>query len=406
MDSAVKIALDTIQSEEPLYQTSFDSWDAGWYSRGDTRVENGKLILASEDQEGVTVGLYNLNSDRYAIEYELSVREAGVNGHCVSENTVGNRFLSFVFFGNGETALNKSFSDIAVGSYDETQPNKVTLLILGDQLASFVNGQISYSALDPEGGVAYAYQSLSAYYKIACEIDNFKIWDLSGMDFAAAAGTTSVPPTPSVWVTEVGVPIFTYVVSHPPTFEDDFSVRSNAWGNTSEAAPVSDMLRDGALSISKRGGNELKFPLNGLFDSSDFALQFHIEFNSNAPSTNIAVHFRSSASQDTYYRFKLSDTNKAATLLNSWQLIEVVKGSTGAPAGGSVKLMDGFNDVWILVRGNHFAVYVNQVPLTEQEITMLYGRNVFFVVNTEPSTDYVRLDNVKFWNLDRVDINP
>lgn len=429
LDPEIQSALDIIQSEEPLYQTTFDDWDFGDIPE-DVSVENGKLIIASRNAEQHrSTELENLVSENFAVEFDLRVFASDLlasdpNGSCgfsayntgddtderkrvVAANFSVNKMMNLNYYADPKAAGTGIHLTIegSVIPFDRSAVNTIRLIFLRDQISVFMNGNLAYTVFDPRGSFLYRYQHFFAQ-SIRCEFDNYKIWDLSGVDFSATTEPLTAPPTPSVWVTEVGVPIFTYVVSHPPTFEDDFSVRSNAWGNTSEAAPVSDMLRDGALSITKRGGNELKFPLNGLFDSSDFALQFHIEFNSNAPSTNIAVHFRSSASQDTYYRFKLSDTNKAATLLNSWQLIEVVKGSAGAPAGGSVKLMDGFNDVWILVRGDHFAVYVNQVPLTEQEIAMLYGRNVFFVVNTEPSTDYVRLDNVKFWNLDGVDINP
>lgn len=181
--SDIQIALDALQDQAPLFQTSFDYWDAGWDSRA-ASMENGKLILSSENQDGATVGISNLYSDRYAIEYEFSVRDTGVYSHCVAEmgNTVGDRYSSFVFFGNGEIALNSDRKDIAWSSYDETQSHKVTLIILGDQRATFVDGQISFTALDPNGSAFYTYQALSAYYKIVCEIDNYKIWDLTGVE--------------------------------------------------------------------------------------------------------------------------------------------------------------------------------------------------------------------------------
>jgi hypothetical protein len=93
-------------------------------------------------------------------------------------------------------------------------------------------------------------------------------------------------------------------------------------------------------------------------------------------------------------------------VLNSWQFAEVVKGKTGRTANGTAALQSGFNEIWLLARGGHLAVYLNQFPLTEQEIESLKGRNLFFAVTAKPSAGSVRLDNIVFWNLDGVDVNP
>jgi hypothetical protein len=51
LDPAIQAALDTIQNEEPLYQTTFDDWDSDDTGRNAALV-NGKLILTSEDENG------------------------------------------------------------------------------------------------------------------------------------------------------------------------------------------------------------------------------------------------------------------------------------------------------------------------------------------------------------------
>jgi hypothetical protein len=77
MDPAVKTALATIQNEEPLYQTSFDDWDSDDTGRNAALV-NGKLILTSEDENGATLALNEYPSDRYAVEFELSILEDAI----------------------------------------------------------------------------------------------------------------------------------------------------------------------------------------------------------------------------------------------------------------------------------------------------------------------------------------
>ena len=85
LDPAIQAALDTIQSEEPLYQTSFDDWDTEDTGRNAALV-NGKLILTSEDENGATLGLNAYPSDSYAVEFELSILgDASSDSLCVYE---------------------------------------------------------------------------------------------------------------------------------------------------------------------------------------------------------------------------------------------------------------------------------------------------------------------------------
>jgi hypothetical protein len=49
-------------------------------------------------------------------------------------------------------------------------------------MAAFMNGKFAYTVLNPNGIVVYTDQALSANGSIVCEYDNFKVWDLSGLD--------------------------------------------------------------------------------------------------------------------------------------------------------------------------------------------------------------------------------
>jgi hypothetical protein len=73
--------------------------------------------------------------------------------------------------------------EIAAIRYDATGPTTVMLIVLGDQIAAFLNGQVAFTALDPDLSADYTHQSLAATYTIVCEFDNFRVWDLRGVDF-------------------------------------------------------------------------------------------------------------------------------------------------------------------------------------------------------------------------------
>jgi tetratricopeptide (TPR) repeat protein len=190
--SDIQIALDAIQNEAPLYETSFDTWDFG-EPQGNAGIENGKLIVTSENQEHQSANPSNLRSDKFAVEFELRILDSGPEGHCVFEidnRGVGEswRAMSFGFFSSGQASLTHFVTpdkgeEIAMSTFDTSKSNTFMLVILEGQIAAFVNGQMAYTALDPDGSTVYLGQSLSATYTIVCEYDNYKFWDFSGVDF-------------------------------------------------------------------------------------------------------------------------------------------------------------------------------------------------------------------------------
>jgi hypothetical protein len=192
--SDLQIALDLIQTDAPLYQMSFDSLNP-LDTNQNVKVELGKLVVSSEiGFNGTTVS--SLSSDKLAVEFEVQVLENDAdNSACyfsITNNNDGesNRSLGVAF---------RSFGILSVEHYEhpdswplinETNPifdssasNKVTLVILGDQIAAFIDGQLAYTILDPDGSTSYSTQVLGAENYVRCEFDNYKLWNLSGVDF-------------------------------------------------------------------------------------------------------------------------------------------------------------------------------------------------------------------------------
>ena len=190
--SGIQIALDAIQGEIPTYQTNFDIWDFG--DPGvNARIEAGTLIVTSAG-EHAGVSPQTLVSDKFAVEFDLRILESGPEGHCIFETSndgVGEswRALSVGFHSSGSVFLSRysylldGHETIASSKFDASKSNNFTLIFLGDQIATFTNGEIAYTALDPGESAVFTSQALSANYTIACEFDNFKLWDLSGVDF-------------------------------------------------------------------------------------------------------------------------------------------------------------------------------------------------------------------------------
>jgi hypothetical protein len=192
MDSAVKSALATIQNEEPLYQTSFDTWDFG-NPVENAKVENGKLVITGGLGESTYVPLdrSSFSSDRFAVEFEQQILEPSQGAACIF-NIAGNneRSLRAVFPLSGMSRIDRPpgsgvGNDLIIGSIkiNSSYSNTVTIIVLNDQISVFVNGQLAFTALDPEGSAVYKNVNFEADFQMTCEFDNYKIWDLSGVDF-------------------------------------------------------------------------------------------------------------------------------------------------------------------------------------------------------------------------------
>jgi len=192
--SDLQIALDLIQADDPLQQMSFDSLNP-LDTNQNVKVEQGKLVALSViGFNGTTVS--RLSSDRLAVEFEVQILENDAdNSACyfsITNNNDGesNRSLGVAFRSFGILSVEHyehpdSWPIIYESSpiFDSSASNKVTLVILGDQIAAFIDGQLAYTILDPDGSTSYSSQVLGAENYVRCEFDNYKLWNLSGVDF-------------------------------------------------------------------------------------------------------------------------------------------------------------------------------------------------------------------------------
>ena len=190
--SAIQIAFEAIQQEAPLYQTGFDTWEFGDPVES-ARLENGRLILTSGGPN-VFVGLHDLRSDRLAVEFDLRIVEPGPDGLCYfgtsndHPDEESQRSVGAGFGANGLAILENyvhphQWPRTAERRYDQGSSNRIVLTFVAGQIGVFVDGQVAYAALDPNGGAEYARHSFSAEFGIECEFDNYSLWDLSGVDF-------------------------------------------------------------------------------------------------------------------------------------------------------------------------------------------------------------------------------
>ena len=228
---------------------------------------------------------------------------------------------------------------------------------------------------------------------------------------------TTLPPTPADYDS-----LMAYLESHPPTFEDDFSTTNPAWGRTSEFQEIGEQTHQakvfgGVLTVSEnahdpagsdpggypgRAAEEpgLVFPINGLFVARDFALQYNFKFMS---IHNVGVVFRSSSFN--YSTISAIDIGYGVNFSNigGWWLTQ--RDGTKL-ASGIWTPRNGFNSILVIVRNYSLIVVINGGVLYSTDELEAPGDSITNGISAMgKDNEVVIFDNVKFWNLDGVQIS-
>jgi len=195
LDSGIQHALDLIRYKAPLYKTTFDFRGDFWRTNGNIEIEDGKLIANSELSAQASASYPILSSDKFAVTFEFRIVKSNYqNGRCIFETNneqIGKsngRAIRAEFWSDGSATLSRyvypdEYEQLSVGANrsEVSTPNAVTLIILRNRIAAFINGKIAYTAIDPSGRAVYTNQLLAASETVSCEFDSFKLWDLTGI---------------------------------------------------------------------------------------------------------------------------------------------------------------------------------------------------------------------------------
>jgi tetratricopeptide (TPR) repeat protein len=395
MDPAVKTALAAIQNKEPDYQTGFDDANQ-WEFDNDARIENGKLIVPGD---GIAVGnaLNSLGTDTFAIEFDIQLSDASPDGHCnISFSNNGDkeldRWLVTGFFSPGNVNLARSLSsngqeDLAYSTFDSSISNNVKLFILGDQIAAFINGQLAYTAINPNGRVVYLSNTFAGANKVLCEFNNYKLWDLSGVDFSTSTETTPAPTTSAAqgpaWVTDFAEPILAAIKDRSPDFQDDFSLNDPRGWPRGWFGGENFSIVDGEMLIND------DFVVNTNFN---FMNNYVLQLDAGCPHSG-CVSVKISMSNEGW-----GEGSRIDLCPNEW----LVCGTNNTCNSIGHSYNNGqLIQLTIIVRKTHVGAYFQEIPATYFTDPDLAGG--FF---TRPSINCFgfscKFDNVKFWNLDKV----
>ena len=398
MDPAVKTAYAAISREEPLYQTSFDTWEFG-NPVGNAGVEDGKLIMAGENQNGPNVVINNFSSDVFAVEFEFRSLEPGLEGSCNFSTGIDQKAWSeswkalFAQFNEGGALLARfiypGLEDFVWENYEASSDNKVTLFILGDQITAFVNRQLIYTVQNPDGGTTFSQHALGVYgahERYVCEFDNYKYWDLSGVDFSVTTTTTG---TRSSFAS-----ILTSIDGKTPEYEDDFSNLASGWPTNLNSTGNEYGYQDGAYLISTANEcNGVDLPTNEVF--LDFVLEMDIRFINQEPGTasilfrhNDMAHYGANLSLQGWVGFHKNVNDVHIPLFD-----------TEIPKSVSQE-WDTQKHLTLIAQGNRMAIYINgELVIALADTSSSQGPFNFSVCNNNNGNLLqVLIDNLKIWD--------
>ena len=385
-------------------------------------VADGGLVLEKSDQDTDSefwLQLFNLAAKDFAIQYDFSfsVPESSANQQFTSISTTwdttndpknfdANCKISQTFqkiecalgysshSGDSWALFNNSFSYVK-----ENEASSTMLVVFYDgQAFMFLDGNLVGEASvleytdqtfairigqeDPEGS-------------FTAQIDNIKFWDLSNF------GLYEDLEIPTGFQ-----PVIDHIKAAAPTFADDFSTEKPEWGTTTEGTQISTLvLPDATLEVpSSSMSNELWLPTNGLLDADDFVLQYDFypskEDIEMFDSFGFAFHLDQNALS--YHQFEIIYTNLTGDIPR-WTYSTNQRGDVDIVENGLNSLKQDANRIILAVRDNNLAVWVNgDLLFTQSDIGFPGIKNAF--IKTRQGGN-IRIDNVKFWNLDGVELD-
>ena len=399
-NSAMRAARDFIQTEPPDYESSFDVWEFG-EPGGNIYLENGTIIIDSE-WANIAQGISDLVSDKFVVQYDYLIDASGNDGTCFfgQNNEDINRGFAVGHHLDGTTSNEhyehpNQYPRYADGNHDfySDQPNQVLIIGVEDLISVFVNNRLIYSYLDPFGSAVYNRQTMHAEWGATCAFDNYKIWNLEGLEYEP-------PLPPEAFTQEEFYPqILRYISEAPPTFEDNFSTVKEEWGNVvvgSEEVPLVEFQDDGKLifNFGNEGGEErINFPTNGMLNAENFILvfDFYPQGITDEQST-FGFQFRADEINDSFYDIKIYE--------GRWNIEQKQDNKVTSLNNGIIGSYVNSKNFMLIVNDDQMALFVDGNRITTMDINLEGSSNNFHISRVFHHNE---IDNIQFWNLDGVE---
>jgi hypothetical protein len=216
--------------------------------------------------------------------------------------------------------------------------------------------------------------------------------------------TATTAPVPS-WVAEFANPILIKLAGRQPDYKDDFSGFNQGWFYLipeSQINPHYAQILGGVLTLKIPNGKETRDAMvyNPKLAHQNFVLSFDFKFGKTQPNDVLRFQFSQTTGQSVWL-----DLSKNEDWSFDWGL----HGQENSASGTYYYFSPERINVAIIMQGNECAVYLNHDPLDHMDncrddpnarlSSMAMSLHLLSTTGHDAS---VTIDNMKFWNLDKV----
>jgi len=437
--------LAAIEDREPTFQDDFSTNNWGWYTNIGLpfTIEDGVLHFEkiqlddprADNMDMSALRNVHIDSPNLDLVLQVEISPPATGRVYVITNIATPAFggsesweLSGIYLGPASWGTCRQ--DVCTEfpkRWQENQKVQVTLILQGSQAGFYLDGNPVDYFNDPEftgrrlgphdSGVEFLLRDRELN-DTSCEFDNVKFWDLDAIDFSVSTITPTPEPTPaaessSAWVTDFAEPILAAIEGHEPDFQDDFSTDTGRWASNGPSYTIEDgTLRFNDLQCDDyRTGHGTKLR-NYYLKKPNYVLQVEI-----SPLAAGRVYVLTNITRPAY----------------SGPEAEEYSGIYLGPASWGTCRQDvctEFPKLWqenqkvqvtLIVQGSQAGFYLDGNPVdyfNDPELVQA-PRNVggsyvsveFLLINHCDIEKYwevslTSFDNVKFWDLDAIDLKP
>jgi hypothetical protein len=274
--------------------------------------------------------------------------------------------------------------------------NNFIFIVDEDKLALYMNG----SLVTTEEGLSTEGNSSSIFILWAeapAEFDNFQYWHMDGVD------TYDVDK--AVMEEQMQI-VNSFINENPPTFVDDFSTIKSEWGNlqkTEGTVPIRDYIDNEKLNLVMDYPNLYLFPVNGFLNAEQFIILFEYEIVQKSTQLDnefFGFRFLYSEVNNSYYELRLISDGHWEILAN-----KIENNQYSILGSGSVSTNDT-QLILLSVFGDNILMMINNQPVALFEGIMSNDKSNNFLLTINDGSCEINFDNIQFWNLEGVEIQP
>ena len=277
------------------------------------------------------------------------------------------------------------------------ETNRVMIIGWENRFAAYLNGQpIAYfedTTYSEAGNLMPSFKGGSSGDPTKGEFDNFKFWNLDNVP---------LEPTPTLspqagQARDFAEPILAAIANRPPDFDDDFSSGNKGWemGKIPEWRTGTVQILDGAIKMSDVAGGVYA----NILTPRDYVFKVDTRLSEGNLASTQQIGFRHAQDGKIQLIIELVSVGGTWRFTSHWPPDSHNELAVGT---GDVSPKGEFTQIWIVARGDEYAVYLNGTPVTYvRDPRYDFAGRLFLECRGDGETD-CEWDNAQLWDLAKV----